>query len=108
MTVDPTEALNDIRDMSQRLEDTEDPNVSQLLDDFAGLDDWISKGGFLPDPWRNVRRGRPRATEEGEVLEGVRHGTRHAYNQGCHCARCREANRAAAADYRARKKERPQ
>lgn len=103
--MDPTEALNDIRNMSERLEDTEDPSVSQLLTDISGLDDWISKGGFLPDQWRNVRRGRPRLAEEGVVLENVRHGTRHAYNQGCRCGRCREVNRAAAADYRDRKKD---
>jgi hypothetical protein len=91
--------------MSQRLEDTEDPMVSQLLDDMSGLDDWISKGGFLPDQWRNVRRGRPRRIGDGDkVLDGVRHGTRHAYNQGCHCEDCTAANREAAATYRDRKK----
>lgn len=31
--------------------------MSALIDTFNGLDDWISKGGFLPDQW-NVPRAR--------------------------------------------------
>lgn len=103
--MDPTRALTDIRDASRRLEDTEDPLVSQLLDDVSGLDDWITKGGYLPDQWRNARRGRPRLEQEGQVRTDVKHGTRTAYNAGCRCADCRAANREAAALYRSRKKE---
>lgn len=102
--MDPTETLKDIRDASSRLEDSRDPDVVQLIEGVADLDDWIGRGGFLPDQWRNVRRGRPRLEVEGQTLEGVNHGTRHAYNQGCRCARCRQANREAAVSYRSRKK----
>ncbi len=102
--MDPTETLKDIRDASSRLEDTDDPDVVQLIDGVAALDDWIGRGGFLPDQWRNVRRGRPRLEHEGDVRDDVNHGTRHAYNMGCRCNRCRQANREAAVSYRNRKR----
>lgn len=100
--MNPSEALRDIRTMAQRLEDHEDLGVRQLVADVTSLDDWVSAGGYLPEDWRH--RGRPRLTEDGETKDGVRHGTRNAYNQGCHCEKCRAANREAAAAYRARKK----
>lgn len=102
--MDPTETLRDIREVSLRLEDTDEPDVVQLIGDVAALDDWIGRGGFLPDQWRNVHRGRPRLEQDGRVLSGVNHGTRHAYNTGCRCAQCRQANREAAVSWRNRKK----
>lgn len=107
MDLDPTRTLQDLRSASDRLSRTEEADerlVSQMVGDFADLDQWISTGGYLPDQWRNGSSGRPRITEEGTVLTGVRHGTRTAYNAGCRCMRCRQANREAAAAYRARLK----
>lgn len=47
---------------------------------------------------------------EPKVLDGVLHGKRNAYNMGCRCASCREANRVGKAigDAIRRQKEPPQ
>lgn len=106
--MDPTEALKDVRSLSERVRTTEQvsDNVGMLIDTVEGLDEWISKGGFLPDQWRNVRRGRPRRVGDGpKVLTGRRHGLRSTYNAGCQCEKCTAANREWAAAYRTQQKE---
>jgi hypothetical protein len=42
-----------------------------------------------------TQMGRPRHTSDGVVLDGIVHGKKHGYNQGCRCIPCTEANREA-------------
>ena len=55
--MDPNKALEDVRDIIARIEDTDDvlPTfelAEQLAEIVGGLDEWLSRGGFLPDDWR--------------------------------------------------------
>jgi len=55
--VDPNEALRELRRIMTQLDKAQAAwEVEQLAeraaDVFGGLDDWLSKGGFLPDEWR--------------------------------------------------------
>lgn len=96
MTMDPSTTLALIRGRVATLRGARTNKVSDLTQAFDDLDAWLSSGGFLPRDWSGAATaapGRPRAAEEGTVLDGVAHGTRRAYNQGCHCQRCRAANR---------------
>jgi len=59
--MDPNEALKDAREAADNLFaqfDSEDPSSSaieqeahMLAERFAGLDEWLSKDGFLPMDW---------------------------------------------------------
>lgn len=56
--MDPNTALTNLRNLVARIEhlldadhDVEDSDLSELVDTFYGLDQWISKGGFLPRAW---------------------------------------------------------
>ena len=97
--MDPTKALAEIRELVTH----DDPAevAEPIIERVTGLDEWITKGGFLPEQW-NRPVGRPRRTEDGVVLEGVVHGKRSSYNKGCRCVPCTEANRDAAARQRQR------
>lgn len=48
--MDPNEALVRLREWSTG-SDTVPLNVSDAMELFAGLDEWLSKGSFLPDAW---------------------------------------------------------
>lgn len=55
--MDPNEALRELRRIMTQLDKAQAAwEVEQLAeraaDVFGGLDDWLSKGGFLPDEWR--------------------------------------------------------
>lgn len=119
--MDPTAALEQIREKTKAVESIRmtrrrspsgrDADLAtagvELAEQFEDLDEWISRGGFLPEPWK-PHIGKPRRTEDGEpVLEGVKHGTRASYNKGCRCLECTRANRDAGTRQRARRKERP-
>lgn len=60
--MDPTALLNDIRDTITRMsevttrEDWEEA-AKELATQFKWLDDWLSKGGFLPSDWEWDRKG---------------------------------------------------
>ncbi|HEY5787692.1 MAG TPA: hypothetical protein VIT65_23250 [Microlunatus sp.] len=102
-----SDALNEVRRLIARNQDrgvTEEVTWD-LMEVFGALDSHLDEGGALPDQWRNRKRGRPRATEEGEKLDGVTHGSRSGYNKGCRCNQCRRANREHAADFLAKQKE---
>jgi hypothetical protein len=104
--IDPSDALNQLRRLVSRNQDkgvTEEVTWD-LMDVFGALDSHLDEGGALPDQWRNRKRGRPRATEEGEKLDGVTHGTRSGYNKGCRCNQCRRANREHAAAFLAQQR----
>ena len=99
--------LNNLRDEAQNLRGMDpDGFVLQFVDNFDGLDTWMSEGGYLPAQWcleNPVPRGRPRRETDGPVvLEGYPHGIRSTYNRGCRCLECTGANREAGAKARMR------
>lgn len=53
--MDPNETLNDLRIMTRSVLNNGAESTS-VVDDmaelFEALDDWLSKGGFLPDVWQ--------------------------------------------------------
>ena len=63
--MDPNEALRMIRrivDERNRVGATGDEGLSKweietFFDHVEALDEWMSKGGFLPDSWRDARGG---------------------------------------------------
>lgn len=93
--MDPTVALKNLRTAAGELRATLPRGAheitDQVLDGLEDLDNWLSKGGFLPKQWRSSP-GRPQLTEDGTTLEGVPHGRRSSYNKGCHERLCRRAN----------------
>jgi hypothetical protein len=94
--VDPTQALTDIRGHINEFRTTREELPADAFGDLVtkvqGLDEWMSNGGFLPEQWKRSM-GRPRLVRDGPVLDGVEHGKRRSYNEGCHCTLCRAANR---------------
>lgn len=97
--LDPTEHLNEMRRTTREIFTygaSEELGLA-LANQFSELDTHLDDGGATPGQWRNIRRGRPRAEEDGEILDDVVHGTRRGYNRGCRCQRCRKANREHAA-----------
>lgn len=55
--MDPNTALAQLRQASEWMERYTDEAVDKaLIDDimlsFEALDDWLSRGGFLPDDWK--------------------------------------------------------
>ena len=93
--MDPTRTLEEIRSLARKARERDrlPGEVVDLLDDLDELDTWIASGKRLPAQWKNRRAGRPPITTDGDLVEGARHGTRNAYNMGCHCRACRAANR---------------
>jgi hypothetical protein len=54
--VDPDEALKKVREAlkyyrAMKAERNDEPG-DDIADAFEALDQWLSKGGFLPDDWR--------------------------------------------------------
>lgn len=46
------EALNANRDGTERLDSSDLEDAANELVEYVGaLDEWLSKGGFLPQPW---------------------------------------------------------
>ena len=56
--MDPEAALEEIRAIVERADD-EDTDVvedhNRLVDLIAGLDQWMSRGGFMPKAWAAMR-----------------------------------------------------
>lgn len=108
MSMDPDEALKRIREGVKEYysDGWTTGQGDELVQDVKDLDEWMTKGGFVPSQWRrNNQMGPPRRLKDGVVLEDVEHGTRGSYNRGCRCMGCTAANRIAGANYRAKKKE---
>jgi len=108
MTMDPTQALRDIRENVRDVKAGAGHHaVEALVAGVEQLDDWMVCGGYAPEQWvSQTRIGRPRRTQDGDViLEGVEHGKRSSYNKGCRCLDCTAENRRAAARQRARIRE---
>ena len=51
--MDPNTALAEIRAEVVAILDGDHDRALALAEWFAGLDDWLSGGGFLPDSWKN-------------------------------------------------------
>lgn len=104
MSVDPTQTLAEIRELANEWPEIDD--FDALPKAVLELDEWLSKGGFLPQQWSNL--GRPRKTEFGPKLEDPKltHGKASTYAKGCRCEDCTEANRIKAARWRQTQKER--
>lgn len=53
--MDPNAALERLRELTKRIHET-DEDLFDLADEmattFEGLDEWLSKGGFLPGKWQ--------------------------------------------------------
>lgn len=55
--MDPNETLADLRNMfSLSHGDMETADVAAIRDRFDALDEWLSKGGFLPGDWNQLER----------------------------------------------------
>ena len=52
--IDPDQTLADIRRLAAR-EDLGPEDAAYLAELIATLDEWISKGGFLPLPWAQAQ-----------------------------------------------------
>lgn len=56
--MDPDEALRLAREAAGEIENADDDGtlegsqVGQLVEAFTALDEWLTKGGFLPDAWK--------------------------------------------------------
>lgn len=52
--MDPNAALGVIRDLCEKIQNGTATNSApeELTDVFAALDEWLSKGGFLPMAWQ--------------------------------------------------------
>jgi hypothetical protein len=60
--MDPNEALRRVRRMMQSILEkgaeegvVNAGDVLELIDHVEGLDNWLTGGGFLPEPWRRAR-----------------------------------------------------
>jgi len=60
--MDPNEALKNLREAlrgwhanGNEWESADDPMSEQLVDAAEALDEWLSKGGFLPAAWQQNR-----------------------------------------------------
>ncbi len=54
--MDPNETLKELRELIDLVLRGDDTSVFEAATKFEDLDEWISKGGFLPEAWN--RRGR--------------------------------------------------
>lgn len=59
--MDPNKALAEMRDLVKRAHlAVHGSDISYMADEmadiFEGLDEWLCKGGFLPDSWEIARK----------------------------------------------------
>ena len=58
--MDPNETLNEIRDLMTESQKPGQSTIAlaDLADDLVSslraLDEWLSRGGFLPEPWKRT------------------------------------------------------
>lgn len=88
--MDPNAALARIRHLADRIldertsEDVAGFLASELADTVTGLDEWLTRGGFLPEPWAQrsvVETGQrpwdPAPTPQGSPSEPGAQGDTH-------------------------------
>jgi hypothetical protein len=49
------QAMSDYEDTRGGLEDRHTPSADRMRDGIYALDEWLSKGGFLPERWQAGR-----------------------------------------------------
>lgn len=49
--MDPNATLENIRSLIEEYDQDAPVDVSELIEYVRALDEWLSKGGFLPAPW---------------------------------------------------------
>ena len=70
--MDPNAALAAIRQAIDQLEhetldrDDEIPALYAVVEHFRALDEWLQRGGFLPEAWEYTDRGPRSTTSEAE------------------------------------------
>lgn len=57
--MDPNETLRQIRAYAKQMREDTDPGVLRahaldLAESVEALDEWLIRGGFLPDAWKRV------------------------------------------------------
>jgi hypothetical protein len=62
LLMDPDVALDDIREAIAEFEELSEDNfvdalrlADKIVETFTGLDEWLSKSGFLPADWQRHR-----------------------------------------------------
>lgn len=58
VNIDPTETLFEIRDLLREYDGHGTPTVPAyaIVERFRALDEWLAKGGFLPEQWTESHR----------------------------------------------------
>lgn len=65
--MDPEATLSNMRGLADVITSHGDSAYAEeLAEAFQALDDWLSKGGFLPVAWEQARR--PYVTKTGRIL----------------------------------------
>ena len=86
--MDPNEALRRAREAAGILQDADDDgnftdpettNLGQLIESFNALDDWLTKGGFLPYDWRP--KSPPKKAPVNRVTFCSSHSTKELCNE---------------------------
>lgn len=67
--MDPNEALRRIRELVRPGAERDDPDGSELSELVAGLDEWLSRGGFLPEAWRRADTMVPADDNTGRTVQ---------------------------------------
>ena len=51
--MDPNAALKEFREIQERFnrEEADEADLERAMDLFGALDEWLSRGGFLPEAW---------------------------------------------------------
>lgn len=86
--MDPNELLVALRDCAQDIQNGTDEytfaeTAQTMAEKFEALDDWLSRGGFLPGSWQSTARNvheRIDAIEREQVLERAREHTYRPYD----------------------------
>lgn len=58
--MDPDEALKRLRELSEVFLKTgclHPDEIFNMMETFQGLDEWITRGGFLPSSWQAPSKG---------------------------------------------------
>jgi hypothetical protein len=50
--MDPDKALQTLRAYVAGVSEGDQPEHLEMCEQFQALDEWLSKGGFLPGPWQ--------------------------------------------------------
>jgi hypothetical protein len=72
--MDPNAALNSIRATVQAVldhKDVDDSDLDDLADGIRNLDNWLSRGGFLPQPWLKGRADADDKPSHEDVWLGI-------------------------------------